>query len=845
MRPLPVDAIVPELKSALRDHGSAVLAAEPGAGKTTRIPLALLAEPWLAGRRIVMLEPRRLAARMAARYMAAALGESVGETIGFRTREETHCGPQTRVEVITEGILVRMLQHDPALESVGLVIFDEFHERSLHADLGLALCLQARDMFRDDLRVLVMSATVDEQAASAVLGGAPVIRCEGRTFPVETRYLEQPPQRHTDDLVVHAVRRALSEDEGDVLVFLPGTGDIRRVQNRLADELRDRPVRTVPLHGQLPAAVQDEAIAPSQDGRRKIVLSTSIAETSLTVEGIGVVIDSGWMRVPRFSPRTGMSALETVRVSLAAADQRRGRAGRLGPGVCYRLWTRDEERRFPAHTPPEILHSDLAGLALELAVWGAAPDELRWIDAPPSALYRQACDLLRELGALDANGAVTAHGRKMAETGLHPRLAHLMLEGVRYGLGTLASELAALLGDRDVFIGESAHHNADLRLRVEALRGAAHGEQTDDARLARLREEAGRLRRQFGISPQKESGTLHGKGNADEVERAGMLLACAFPDRIGAAKGNGRFLLSNGRGAEFVRTQPLSAARFVVVPEVDDHGQWCKIYRAAPVSAEELEIALSGRIVEEHRTEWDREEQAVKSERVARIGALVLRRVPDADPDPERCVSVLLDAVRSEGLAMLPWSAAAVRLRQRMAFVGRLQPDGWPDVSDEGLLASLETWLAPHVYGMRSRADLQRLRLEIALDTMLDREQKQRLEAWAPTHWTVPSGSRIAIDYQDPNLPVLAARLQEVFGLRQTPRIGGGRVPVTMHLLSPAMRPVQITRDLESFWKHGYFEVKKDLKGRYPKHYWPDDPESAEPIRGTRPPAHRNGAPGR
>lgn len=841
MRRLPVDAVVPELKCALREQGSAVLAAEPGAGKTTRIPLALLEEPWLEGRRIVMLEPRRLAARMAARYMAMSLGESVGGTIGFRTREETRCGPHTRVEVITEGILVRMLQHDPALEQVGLVIFDEFHERSLHADLGLALVLQARSMFRSDLRILVMSATLDEQAASALLGGAPVIRCEGRSYPVETRYLEARSQRRPDELVVQAVERALSEDEGDVLVFLPGIGDIHRVQERLADALRDRPVRTVPLHGQLPAAVQDEAIAPAPDGMRKIVLSTSIAETSLTVEGIGVVIDSGWMRVPRFSPRTGMSALETVRVSLAAADQRRGRAGRLGPGVCYRLWSREEERRFPAHTPPEILHSDLTGLALELAVWGAAPEELHWIDPPPASLYRQACELLRELGALDANGAATAHGRKMAETGLHPRLAHMMLEGVRHGLGTLASELAALLGERDVFVGESSHRNADLRLRVEALRGGAHREQTDEARIARVRAEAARLRRQFGLPSREKEGTDFNSGNADEVDRAGMLLACAFPDRIGMAKGSGRFLLSNGRGAELVHAQPLSAAQYVVVPEVDDQGQWCKIYRAAPVTAQELETALSDRIVTEHRTEWDREQQAVKSERVTRIGALVLRRVPDAEPDLEQVVGVLLDAVRSEGLAMLPWSKAAIRLRQRMAFLYWLKPDEWPDVSDEGLLASLDTWLAPHVYGMKSRADLQRLRLEQALETLLDWEQKQRLEAWAPTHWTVPSGSRIAIDYRHPDQPFLAVRLQEVFGLRQTPRIGGGRVPLTMHLLSPAMRPVQVTRDLESFWKHGYFEVKKELKGRYPKHDWPDDPETATPVRGTRPPARRNG----
>lgn len=874
MSTLPIEQALPALKDALRAGPSAVLVAAPGAGKTTRVPLALLDEPWLDGRRIVMLEPRRLAARAAARFMAASLGEQVGQTVGYRIRMDTRVGPETRIEVVTEGVLTRMLQSDPALEGVGLLIFDEFHERSLHADLGLALALEARAVLRPDLRILVMSATLDAEPVAGLLGAdghpAPIITSEGREHPVETRYLKRPVQGPIEPTVVRTILAALDAEEGDILVFLPGAPEIRRVQARLEEAGLRTGVRVAPLHGNLPQEAQDLAIGPSKPGERKVVLATSIAETSLTIEGIRVVIDSGLMRVPRFSPRTGMTRLETVPVSRASADQRRGRAGRLGPGVCYRLWTEEAHGALAPHGTPEILEADLASLALELAAWGVDdPAALRWLDLPPPAAFAQARELLTQLGALDERGAITAYGRRMAELSLHPRLAHLLLRGAELGLGELACELVALLGDRDIFRGGDVLPDVDLRLRVEALRGttthqparAARGAaglrhagfSVDRAALNRARAEARYWKQRLQVADRAHSDSAPGgPGRAgpeqplrsgDDIDSAGLLLAFAYPDRIAQRRAGeaGRFLLRNGRGAALPPgPQPLAGADYLVAADLDGQGRESRIFLAAPVELEELQRHFGNQIGVEESVAWDPEARAVRARRKTRLGALVLSDAPLPDPDPDAVLQALLQGIAREGIAALPWSKTARQLRDRLAFMHHLAASGaapgpWPDVSDEALTRDLAAWLGPHLYGMRRWSDLERLDLTAVLEGILSWEQKRTLDTWAPTHFVVPSGSRIPIDYSDPAAPVLAVRLQELFGLPDTPRVACGQVPLTLHLLSPAHRPVQVTRDLASFWRTAYFEVRKDLRGRYPKHDWPDDPLHATPTRRARP----------
>lgn len=834
MPDLPIEPVLPALRDALRSGTSAVLQAPPGAGKTTRVPLALLDEPWLAGGRIVMLEPRRLAARAAAQRMAALLGERVGETVGYRVRLDTRVGPRTRVEVVTEGVLTRLLQADPALEGVGLVIFDEFHERSLHADLGLALCLQARSLLREELRVLVMSATLDGGPIARLLGDAPVLRSEGRAHPVATRYREQPLEGRLEPAVARTVREALDAEEGDVLVFLPGEAEIRRVGAMLAEDGLPAGVDVWPLYGNLAAAEQERAISPSPRGRRKVVLATSIAETSLTIEGVRVVVDSGWMRVPRFSPRTGMTRLETVRVTRAAAAQRRGRAGRLAPGVCYRLWTRHEQQQLVPYGTPEILEADLAPLALELAVWGVLePAELSWLDAPPPAAFAQARALLAELGALRADGTVTAHGRQMAGLALHPRLAHMLLRGAELGHGALAADLAALLGERDVLRADTGERDADVRLRLDALREAragrvpasVHGLAVDRAGLRRALAEAGHWRRRLGIATA-----------ASDAGAAGLLLALAYPDRLAQRRPGavGRYLLRNGRGAMLPAVQPLAGAEYLVAAELDGRGRESRIYLAAPVELAEVEELLADRIESADRIAWDPAARAVRARRQVRLGALVLREAPLPDADPAAVTAALLAGIEREGLQTLPWSRRARQLQQRLLFLHRLDPR-WPDVSDELLRATLADWLGPHVHGMQRLDEVQRVDLEHVLSELLTWQQRAELDELAPTHLTVPSGSRVPIDYGDAGAPVVAVRLQEMFGLTETPRIARGRVPLTIQLLSPAHRPVQVTRDLASFWRSAYFDVRKDLRGRYPKHHWPDDPLQAAPTRRTRP----------
>ncbi|HEY8519809.1 MAG TPA: ATP-dependent helicase HrpB [Gammaproteobacteria bacterium] len=838
---LPIHAALPALRAALAAHAAAVLHAPPGAGKSTVVPLALLDEPWARGKRIVMLEPRRLAARAVARRMARTLGEDVGRTVGYRMRLDTRVSRDTRIEVVTEGVLARMLQDDPALEGVALVIFDEFHERSLQADLGLALALDARDALAPELKLLVMSATLDAEPVLRLLGDAELVSAPGRVFPVETRHVGKgapwlpgaggsfdAPER----MVAQTVQRALGETEGDVLVFLPGAPEIRRVQRLLEERGIGGQVQVLPLFGDLDAAAQDAALAPAPPGARKVVLATNIAETSLTIEGVRVVVDSGLVRTALFDPVTGMSRLETRRISRASADQRRGRAGRTAPGVCYRCWSDAAERSFAPATPPEILSADLAPLALELASWGARDaSTLRWLDPPPAAMLASARDLLRRLGALDAAGRITAHGREMARLGVHPRLAHMLLRGRALGHGGLAAELAALLSERDLLRGGPGGRDADVRTRLDALRGEDGGRQVETGARHRARRLARELARQLGADREEAL--------ADD-RMVGLLLAFAYPDRIGRRRpgGEGRYALANGRGAVFAEAQSLAREELIVAVELDDRERDARILLAAPLARADLEAHFAADLERREAVEWSSREQAVIARRTVRLGELVIDESPLVPVPREAAAHAMLEGVRELGLDALPWTDEARNLQARVELVRRAMPEeaaDWPAMDDAALAASLDRWLAPWLDGVTRREQLARVPLEEALSALLTWEQRRRLDELAPERLTVPSGSRVRIDYRDENAPVVAVRLQEVFGLRETPRIARGRVPITFKLLSPAQRPVQITRDLASFWRSGYAEVRKDLRGRYPKHYWPEDPFEAEPIRGARP----------
>jgi ATP-dependent helicase HrpB len=826
---LPIDEALPALQAALDARNAAVLQAPPGAGKTTRVPLALLDSSWLAGRRIVMLEPRRLAARAAARRMASTLGDSVGGTVGFRVRGATQVSARTRIEVVTEGVLTRMLQTDPTLEEVGLVIFDEFHERSLQADLGLALTLQAQSLVREDLRILVMSATLDGAAVAALLGDAPIVTSEGRQHRVDVRHLGRRDDQRLEGAVAAAVRAALARDEGSVLAFLPGGAEIRRTAELLASGTLPHDVRLFPLYGDLAAEAQDAAIALPAPGQRKIVLATSIAETSLTIEGVRVVVDSGVSRVPRFSPRSGMTRLETVRVSRAAATQRCGRAGRTAPGVCYRLWDAGEELQLLERASPEVLEADLTALALDLALAGVRDArELRWLDLPPAGALAHARELLRQLGALDADDRATAHGRAIGAFGVHPRLAHMLLRGRDLSLGATACVVAALADERDVVRRDASLREADFRLRVGIVAGERHGgdQAVDRDGVRRVREQSRRLRRQLGV-PDGE--------RVDEAS-VGVLLALAYPDRIGQRRteGNERYLLRNGFGAVLADPGALTGAPYLAIADLDGRLPHARIYLAAPLELGDVERLFGEQIVREEEVAWDADAGSVRAVRRERLGAIVLREAALREVDDERVGRAMLDAIaRRDGLA-LPWADAPVRLRERVAFLRHLDPS-WPDLSDESLVASMEEWLLPHLVGLRRRTQVERLDLVSVLVGMLTWQQRRSLDLLAPTHVTVPTGSRIPVDYADPEAPAIAVRLQELFGLAETPRIADGAVALTLHLLSPAHRPVQVTRDLAGFWRSSYFDVRKDLRGRYPKHEWPEDPLRATPTRRAKP----------
>lgn len=829
MASLPIDELLPGIHAALARSRAAVIEAPPGAGKTTRVPLAVLDAQWLQGRKLVMLEPRRLAARAAAGFMAAQLGEAVGETVGYRVRLDTRVGKRTRIEVVTEGVLTRMLQADPALGVYGLVIFDEFHERSLQADLALALCLDARAALRPDLRLLVMSATLDGAKIARLLGDAPILRSEGRSYPVVTRYRPVSNQAQLEPQMAGVLQCVLAEEQGSVLVFLPGSREIRRVAAGLEGRL-PADVHLQMLYGNLTQAEQDAVIRPAAAGERKLVLATSIAETSLTIEGVRVVVDAGLARVPRFDPVSGLTRLVTRRVSRAAADQRRGRAGRLAPGVCYRLWSEGE--RLDAQITPEVLQADLAPLVLELAQWGETnAARLEWLDPPPAAALAQAADLLQQLGALDARGRITAHGGKMLALPLHPRLAHMVLEGAALQAGWLACLLAALLSEREVLSG-AAGRQADITLRIQQL--AAENVPDGYSSRSRLR---------FVMALARNIARAAGIAESREVvcERAGILLALAYPDRIGKRRAGTqpRYLLSNGRGAYLDPDDSLAATEWLAVAELDGNPGNARIFLAAALAEQEVREQLAGQIVNRDRIEWDDAESAVRAVREQCLGAIVLEQQPLASLDPQRVTALLLAAIRRRGAVCLPWTPVLRNWQARVLLLRRLQGAQWPDVSDEHLLATLEEWLAPFLAGCTRLEHLASLPLTQALSALLDYRQRRELDVLTPTHFVVPTGSSIALDYTAGEIPVLAVRLQELFGLAKTPAILNGHLPLVLHLLSPAGRALQVTRDLPGFWRGSYQDVKKDMRGRYPKHPWPDDPLQAAPTRRAKARVHK------
>ena len=807
---LPVREVLSALRRALARGQAAVLEAPPGAGKTTLVPLDLLEEPWLAGRRILMLEPRRLAARAAAMRMANLLGEEPGGTVGYAMRFERRLGRASRIEVITEGLLTRRLQHDPTLEAYGLVIFDEFHERSLDADLGLALCLEVQEALRPDLRLLVMSATLDGTEVARLLGGAAHLRSQGRLFPVEVAYRPPDSGEPLERLVARAVEEAL-KDIGDILVFLPGAAEIRRAREALERRLSRPDLEVLALYGDLPRAAQDAAIRPAPKGRRKVVLATNIAETSLTIEGVRVVVDAGLERRPRFSPRSGMSRLVTLPASRASAEQRKGRAGRLGPGRCLRLWAAEEDRGRPERRPAEIEEADLAPFALELAAWGVRdPSVLRLPTQPPPAPLTQARELLKGLEALDLEDGITPHGRAMAELPLHPRLAHMVLRAREHGLAPTALAVAALLSGRDLERGD-----ADLARRVEELdrRRSSREVQRVHAQLGRALGEA--------LRPAA-------------AEVTGAVVSLAYPDRLAQARrgATGSFRLTGGRGAHIDRLDPLAREPWLAVAEVED-GPEGRIRLAAPIDPSWIERLHGARFETIEEVGWDAREETVTARRLLRLDALTVKEQPLADVGPERLATVLCTGVRAKGLTALKWTETARQVQARVEFLRRAEPDAWPALDDASLLARLEEWLGPHLAGLRRLADLATLDLAAILKGRLDPAQRRALDRRAPPVVAVPSGRQVAVDYAlDP--PALAVKLQELFGLTVTPAVDEGRVPLSLQLLSPAQRPVAVTRDLASFWTGGYAAVRKELRGRYPKHPWPEDPLSAPPMRGTK-----------
>jgi ATP-dependent helicase HrpB len=825
---LPIDAVLGELTDALHSANAAVLVAPPGAGKTTRVPLALLDAPWLAGKKIIMLEPRRIAARASAERMASTLGERAGETVGFRVRFGSKISRRTRIEVVTEGIFARQILDDPELTGVGAVLFDEFHERSLDADLGLALARDAQTGLREDLRILVMSATIDGARIAKLLGDAPVIASEGRAFPVTTRYLGRKPDIQIERQMADAIAAALRADQGSVLAFLPGAAEIRRTQNFLAERVQDAGIEIVPLFGALDAAVQDRAIQPAPAGQRKVVLATSIAETSLTIEGVRIVVDCGLARVPRYEPDIGMTRLETVRASRAAVDQRRGRAGRTEPGVCYRLWDEPQTASLPAYTQPEILSADLSTLLLDCAQWGVSdPAQLTFLDPPPLPALKEARSLLVELGALDHDGRITDEGKALRALALPPRLARMIVDSARFGQGEEAAEIAAIVTERGLG-GDSVDLNHRLdqfhrdrsqragSARQLAQRWAAQVEHESSSALARERE-------------------LQRSAPSTEPLSTGAMLAFAFPDRVAKNRGNGSFVLANGRGASVEQSAALARAPYIAVGELTGTAANGRILLAAPLSQAEIETRFADQIVNADEISFDRASTSLRGRRKRTLHAITLSEAPLTVVGSEAAAGIFADGLAALGLDRLPWSKALQQWRGRVMFLRASEGDAWPDLSDQALADTREAWLVPALFGKTSLKEMSAGELSDAVMNLLPWDQRARLDREAPTHFEAPTGSLLAIDYEAEQGPTIAVRLQELFGLGIHPSVAKGKVPLVLELLSPAQRPVQVTRDLPGFWRGSYQDVRADLRGRYPRHPWPDDPVTAMPTRRAKP----------
>ena len=819
--PLPIDDVLGALAQALGKNNTAVLVAPPGAGKTTRVPLALLDEAWLKGGKIIILEPRRIAARAAAERMAQTIGERVGETVGYRVRFGSKVSKATRIEVVTEGIFSRQIVNDPELRGISAVLFDEFHERSLDADLGLALARDAQTGLREDLRILVMSATLDGARVAKLLGDAPVIESQGRAFPVETRYLGRKPDAPIDRQMADAIATALRAERGSVLAFLPGAGEIRRTETLLRERVHDASTEIVPLFGALDAAVQDRAIAPPPKGQRKVVLATSIAETSLTIEGVRIVVDCGLSRVPRYEPDIGLTRLETVRVSRAAADQRRGRAGRTESGVCYRLWDEPQTASLEAYTQPEILSSDLSSLVLDLAQWGVSdPSSLAFLDAPPAPALKEARELLRELGALDADGRITSEGKSLRALALPPRLARMIVDAHRLGSGEEAAMIAAVLTERGLG-GDSA----DLDARLDQFR------RDRSQRASSARQQAQRWTAQIAAAPASNP-SPQGGGELS----TGVMLALAFPDRVARNRGNGSFVLVNGRGAAVDQTSALAKAPFIAVGELTGIAAQGRILLAAPITLADIEAHFADRIDSENEITFDRGAMALRARKRRRLGAVTLNEATMAIKPDGSSAKILADGLVAGGLDRLPWSKALTQWRDRVMFVRAAEKDSpWPDLSDQALADTREQWLEPALSDKTSLAGLSASDLSDAMMALLPWDLRARLDREAPTHFEAPTGSMVPVDYEAEGGPKIAIRLQELFGLNVHPSIANGRLPLVVELLSPGHRPVQVTRDLPGFWRGSYAAVRSDLRGRYPRHPWPDDPANAVPTRRAKP----------
>jgi ATP-dependent helicase HrpB len=816
--PLPIDAVMGDVREALASRPRAILVAPPGSGKTTRVPLALMDEDWAEDRKILVLEPRRIAAHAAAERMAQSLSEVVGERIGLRARMVSKSGPRTRVEVVTEGVFTRMILEDPGLDGVGAVLFDEIHERSLDADLGLALALDCQRHLRNDMRIMPMSATLDCARVSQLLEGAPVITSEDRAHSVETRYLGRDAGARIEDQMADAVLLALRVETGSILAFLPGQREIRRVEERLRERINLPCIVLAPLYGAMDMNAQHEALRTPREGFRKVVLATSIAETSITIEGVSVVIDSGLARVPRFEPDVGVTRLETVRASRATADQRRGRAGRTGPGVCYRLWDEQQTQSLPAFAEPEIRSADLAGLLLDCLEWGAAdPRSLSWIDPPATAAIDAARKELRNLGAVDAEGRITPAGRQLRALPLPPRLAHAVMAAAALGHAEEAAEVAAVIVEQGL-----GGNDADIAHRLENFRRDRSRRGGDMRRLA------------AGWARMAQAGcTMREPREAMSIAE---LLALAFPERIGKARGApGHYLLANGRGASIDTAHPLARAPFLVAAELSGTAAATRILLAAAAEEADIRTAAHERIRERDEIEFHPGAAALRGRRVRRLDAIILASAPLEVAANEETARLLAKGIAELGLGRLPWSKAQTQCRYRVEFLRANGEDGWPDLADAALEKTVEHWLAPFLKGKTKLSEITTDDLGAALDTLLPWHAKQRLEQAAPTHFQAPTGNHHAIDYDTPGAPALHVRVQELFGLTRHPAIANGKLPLTLHLLSPARRLIQITRDLPGFWKGSWAAVKAEMRGRYPRHPWPDDPTSAAPTARAKP----------